>query len=119
MADYECCIGSSKQTSDFEVTTNHIIAHAQDNFESGRDVAGALKTFTDLASDTWMPTMQGSEDDATRDLEIREFELDCEGESANHRERARDHEKTRKGTRVAIEALSDDYMRKNRSSKWI
>ena len=43
---YERCIGSSKQASDFEVTTKFIITHAQEAFDSGEDVAEALRTMS-------------------------------------------------------------------------
>ena len=57
LEEYECCVGSSKQTSDFEATTKCTIDHAQENFDSGRDVAEALRTLTDLATGTWRPKM--------------------------------------------------------------
>ena len=43
LEDYEHCIGSSKQASDFEIITKFIINHVQETFDSGKDVAEALR----------------------------------------------------------------------------
>ena len=43
LEDYEFHIGSSKQASDFEVTTKFIINDMQETFDSGKDIAEALR----------------------------------------------------------------------------
>ena len=48
LEDYEYCIGSSKQACAFEGTTNYIMSHVLENFESDRDVAEALRTLSPL-----------------------------------------------------------------------
>ena len=91
LEDCEFCAGSSKQASDFEVTTKLIIDHAQEAFDSDKGVAEALRMMSGQGRAKWKPTasVSTSEDESTRDRESREFELDCKGESADHRERVR------------------------------
>ena len=95
LEDYECCTGSRKKASDFEVTTKVIINHIQENFDSGRDVTDALRTLNDLDIDEQMPTISLSavEDESARDIESRELELDCKGELPDCRKRTRECEK--------------------------
>ena len=57
LKDHGCCIGSSKQTCDFEVTTNYIMIQTQENFDSGRDFAEALRIVSPLDMGTWRPRM--------------------------------------------------------------
>ena len=80
---------------DFEVTTKLIVNHAQETFDSVKDIAEALRMMNDQDTAKWKPTAwaRSSEDESTRGRESREFELDCKGESADYRKRAREHEK--------------------------
>ena len=86
LEDCACCMGSSKQSSEFEVKTKFIINYVQDNFDSGRDIAEALRTLNDLDTGLWRPTTQVSEaeDEDVRGRENRELEFD------DYRECARD-----------------------------
>ena len=95
LEDYEFYIGSSKQASDFEVTTKFIINHTQETFDSGKDIAEALRMMNGQNTSKWKPTLSvsTSEDEHVRDRENREFELDYKGESADYRDRVRECEK--------------------------
>ena len=86
---------SSKQASDFEVTTKVIINHIQESFDSTKYIAEALRIMNSQSTADWRPTMSvsTSEDEATRDRENRELELDYKGKSAYYRKRVREHEK--------------------------
>ena len=53
LEDYEHHIVSRKQASDFEVTTNRIINHIQENFESGRGLAESPRALTNLDKGSW------------------------------------------------------------------
>ena len=44
LKDYNYYLGSSKQASDFESTTEFIINHVKKTYNHGRDIAEALKT---------------------------------------------------------------------------
>ena len=95
LEDYEFHLGSSKQASDFEVTSKFIINHVQENFDSGKDIAESLRMMNGQNIAKWKPTMavSTSEDVSTGDRENREFELDYKGESADYRKRVREYEK--------------------------
>ena len=69
LEDYEFCIGSSKQASDFEVTTKFVINRMQETFDSGKDIAEALRMASGQNTDKWKPTASAStsEDESTRD----------------------------------------------------
>ena len=88
-------MGSSKQGSCFEATTNIIINHAQENFNSGEDVAEALRTMISLNAYECRTIMSASTscDEALRDRERSDFELDYKGESAAYRKHVREYEK--------------------------
>ena len=51
LEDYECYIGSSKQASDFEVTTKSIINHSQETFDSIKDIPEALRIMNGPSTD--------------------------------------------------------------------
>ena len=53
LEDYEHCIGSNKQASDFEVATKFIINYIQENFESSKHVTEALRKMNSLSTDKW------------------------------------------------------------------
>ena len=96
LEDYKCWIDSSKQPSDFEVTTNFVMNHTQENFDRGRDMSEALRTLINLDTDLRRTTKQVSEadDEVVCDRENIKFEFDHKGESANYHKRMREHEKT-------------------------
>ena len=73
LEDYEFCIGSNKQASDFEVTNKFIIIHMQETFDSGKDIAEELRMMNGQNTAKWKPTMSAStsEDVSTRDRENR------------------------------------------------
>ena len=68
----------SKQASCFKITSKFIMNHPQEKFDSSRDVADALKMLNDLDTDEWRPTMSviTAEEEAARDRENREFDID-------------------------------------------
>ena len=69
MEDYEYYVGLSKQTSDFEVTTKLIINHTQQNFDSGGDIAEALRALNGIGTEEWRQNVPSSafEDEIVRD----------------------------------------------------
>ena len=93
--DYEHHIVSSKKASDFEVITKFIINHIKETFDSGKDIADALRMMNSPNTVEWRPTMSAStfEDEATRERYNREVDLDYKGESADCCKRVREYEK--------------------------
>jgi hypothetical protein len=64
--DYFFYIGSSKQASDFETTSNFLINHVKKTFDRGNDIAEALRMLEPTDTNLWKPTLQFSiETDAT------------------------------------------------------
>ena len=96
LEDCDHCVGSSKQVPCFEETTKVIINHTQERFDSSKDIAEVLRMMSSLNADEWRPIMStsASENEVVRGRYNRDLELDCEGESADHRKYVREHEKT-------------------------
>ena len=65
--------GSSKQVLDFEVTTKFIINRIQENFDSSKDSAEALRMIDVLSSDKWRPALsaRSAEEESACDRERR------------------------------------------------
>ena len=95
LEDCEDYTGSSKQALDFETTTKLIINHAQESFDSSKEIDEVLSVTRILSTDEWrtVAPVRKSDDRAACDRESREFELDCKGELANCRKHVREHEK--------------------------
>ena len=82
LKDHNYYIGSSKQASDYETTTEFIINHIKKTYNHGRDIAEALKNLEPLDRTQWVPQLQASAiqgDDpdsvAQREIENRQYEL--------------------------------------------
>jgi hypothetical protein len=76
--DYFFYVGSSKQASDFETTSEYLINHVKMTFDRGNDVAEALRTLTTGDTDLWKPTVQFSTatEDATSKQENQQYVLE-------------------------------------------
>jgi hypothetical protein len=66
--DYFFYVGSSKQASDFKMTSKFLVNHVKKTFDRGNDVAEALRTLEPQESNTWRPTLQFS---ATTDPTVK------------------------------------------------
>ena len=58
--EYYFYVGSSKQASDYETTSEYIINYMKKTFTWGNDVAKALRTLVKTDPDTWEPTLKAS-----------------------------------------------------------
>jgi hypothetical protein len=58
--DYYFYVGSSKQASDFETTSEFLVNHVKKTFDRGNDVAEALRTLVKQDTNNWKPTLQFS-----------------------------------------------------------
>jgi hypothetical protein len=76
--DYFFYVGSSKQASDFETTSEFLVNYVKKTFDRGNDVAEALRTLTPEDTELWKPTLQFSTatDDTTKKQEDRQHELE-------------------------------------------
>ena len=88
LSDHNYYLGSSKQASDFETTTEFIINHIKKTYTDGKDIAKALYNLEPIDTNTWKPSLQVSvitgddeESNEQRDKENREYEMFFKQES--------------------------------------
>jgi hypothetical protein len=76
--DYFFYVGSSKQASDFETTSEFLVNYVKKTFDRGNDVAEALRVLEPCNTDLWKPSLAFSiESDATlKAQENRQYELE-------------------------------------------
>ena len=99
LKDYNYYLGSSKQASDFESTTEFIINHIKKTYNHGRDIAEALKTLEPVDRTDWAPQLQvsivmGNDADAIRQrqAEDRQYEIEFKEDLSRYRKRVDDYE---------------------------
>ena len=76
--EYNFYIGTSKQASDFEVTSKFIINYIKRTFQHGNDIAESLRTLTLKDMNEWRPAlkMSSANDEETAKLENRQYEIE-------------------------------------------
>ena len=60
VTDYVYYLGSSKQASDYEITTEFLINHIKKTYEYGNDIGSALEDIKPIDTTSWKPKMQVS-----------------------------------------------------------
>jgi hypothetical protein len=58
--EYYFYVGSSKQASDFETTSEFLVNHVKKTFDRGNDIAEALRKLQPLNTDSWKPSLSFS-----------------------------------------------------------
>lgn len=78
VTDFNYYLGSAKQASDYETTTEFLINHIKKLYDYGNDIGSALEKLEPLDTVPWKPRMQVSEasDEAMRSVENRQFEIE-------------------------------------------
>ena len=78
VTNFNYYLGSSKQASDYETTTEFLINHIKKLYDYGYDIGTALEDLESIDTAAWKPSMQVSEesDDAMRTIENRQFEIE-------------------------------------------
>ena len=76
--EYNFYIGTSKQASDYEVTSEFIINYIKRTFQHGNDIAESLRTLTLIDTEKWKPNLKASkvDDENIAKLENRQFEIE-------------------------------------------
>jgi hypothetical protein len=76
--DYFFYVGSSKQASDFETTSEFLVNYVKKTFDRGNDVAEAPRTLTPEDTELWKPALQFSTatEDTKSKQENRQHELE-------------------------------------------
>jgi hypothetical protein len=60
IVDYNYYLGSAKQASDYETTTEYLINYIKKTYDYGNDIGTALKNFEAVDINPWRPSMQAS-----------------------------------------------------------
>ena len=76
--DYVYYVGSARQASDYEITTEFVINHIRKTYTDGENIATALETLEDLDVNEWKPTIETSVelDDQIRATEQKQFDIE-------------------------------------------
>ena len=69
--DYIFYLGTNKQASDYEVSSEFILNYIKRTFERGNNIAESLRTLTKLDTKSWRPKLQTSK---AKNATIRETE---------------------------------------------
>ena len=64
--DYSFYVGTSKQASDFEISSEFIINYIKRTFERGNDIAESLRTLSLQDTDEWKPKLEDSKKQTKR-----------------------------------------------------
>jgi hypothetical protein len=85
--DYNYYLGSAKQASDYEMTTEFLINYIVKTFEYVNDIGQALRELEYPNPDSWKPTMQQSmhlgndpDNEAQRAFENKQFNFEFKSE---------------------------------------
>ena len=92
--DYFFYVGSSKQASDFETTSEFLINHVKKTFDRGNDIAEALRTLEPQDIELWKPTLQfsASDDETVAKQEDRQNEIEFKANLEEFMKRRRMYE---------------------------
>ena len=76
--DYVYYVGSARQASDYEITTEFVINHIRKTYTDGEDIATALETLQDIDVKDWKPRIETSVelDDQIRMTEQKQFDME-------------------------------------------
>ena len=121
LSDYNYYLGSAKQASDYETTTQYIINHVKKTFDYGNDIGQALMNLVLPDIDFWRPDLRASTltDDAAKATENEKFKMEFQYDYEEFRKRTitLDNNKTKayaliwercnKGMKNKIESRTD------------
>lgn len=94
VTDFNYYLGSSKQASDYETTTEFLINHIKKLYDYGNDIGSALEKLESIDTTAWKPSMQvsGESDDALRAIENKQFEIEFKSDYDTYRKRMQVYE---------------------------
>ena len=127
VTDYSYYLGSAKQASDYETTTEFLINYIKKLYDYGNDIGTALESLEPLDTSAWKPRMEvsTSEDEAVRNNENRQFEIEFKADYDIYSKRMQTYENNRtkayallwercaKAMKNKVEARSDYNIIKN------
>ena len=76
--DYIFYLGTSKQASDYEVSSEFILNYIKCTFKRGNDVAESVRMLTKLDTKSWRPKLQTSKakNAAIRETKNKQYKLE-------------------------------------------
>ena len=76
--DYSFYIGTSKQASDYEITSEFIINYIKRTFQHGNDIAESLRTLSLHDTQNWRPKLEASksQNENIAKIENKQFEIE-------------------------------------------
>ena len=94
VVDYIYYLGSAKQASDYENTTEYLINHIRETFTYGNDIGTALEELKPCELSQYEPklTLSKAEDEATKAVENRQLELKFEVDDDSYKRRVEAYE---------------------------
>jgi hypothetical protein len=88
ITDWTYYIGSAKQASEYETTTEFLVNHIKETFEFGRDIAIAIVNQALINTDAWKPRLQKSADPDpdpdTRATENEQYRMEFQANFNNY-----------------------------------
>jgi hypothetical protein len=87
--DYYYYLGSAKQASDYEMTTEFLINYIKKTFDYGSDIGRALKELKEVDTNPWRPTLNHSSDTdaAIQAIQNKQFEMEFKADYDAYRKR--------------------------------
>jgi hypothetical protein len=87
--DYYYYLGSAKQASDYEMTTEFLINYIKKTFDYRSDIGRALKELKEVDTDPWKPTLNHSSDTdaAIQAIQNKQFEMEFKADYDAYRKR--------------------------------
>ena len=98
VTDYSYYLGSAKQASDYETTTEFLINYIKKLYDYGNDIGTALESLEPLDTSAWKPRMEVSTSDETRlfeNNENRQFEIEFKADYDIYSKRMQTYENNR------------------------
>ena len=125
--DYNYYLGSAKQASDYETTTEYLINSIKKVFDYGKSIGTALKLLEPMSTSAWKPSMQASlaTTNEEHSAENRQYEIEFKADYDAYSKRALPYEnnntkayellweRCNKAMKNKIEARSDYVKIKN------
>jgi hypothetical protein len=97
VTDFTYYLGSAKQASDYETTTEFLINYIKKLYDYGNDIGTALESLEPLDTSAWKPRMEIStdEDETVQKNENRQFEIEFKADYNVYSKRMQTYENNR------------------------
>ena len=97
ITDYVYYVGSAKQASDYEITTEYIINYIKKTYDYGIDIGKALESLTETSFDSMKPALRSSSKTDAKELarENKQFEKEFDKDYDAYRKRASQYEQNK------------------------